>query len=165
MVNSFFVDSANLPPAALDQKHRLERDPSARTDPMAYQPGMERIDSDIKDRVLARAGAFDAAAFTTREVRRALDRETRGIDDFAALLSPAAAPFLEEMAAKARLETRKHFGNTVYLFTPLYIANFCENYCVYCGFNRYNDIRRMRLGPEQIEHEMAVIAKSGMASP
>ena len=162
MVNSFFVDSANLPPAALEQKHRLERDPSARTDPMAYQPGMERIDSDIKDRVLARAGAFDAAAFTTREVRRALDRETRGIDDFAALLSPAAAPFLEEMAAKARLETRKHFGNTVYLFTPLYIANFCENYCVYCGFNRYNDIRRMRLGPEQIEHEMAVIAKSGM---
>lgn len=162
MANSFLVDSANLPPAALEQKHRLERDPSSRTDPMAYLPGMERIDSDIKDRVLARAGAFAAASFTARDVRRALDREARGIDDFAALLSPAAAPFLEEMASKARLETRRHFGNTVYLFTPLYIANFCENYCVYCGFNRYNDIRRMRLAPEQIEREMAVIEKSGM---
>ena len=66
------------------------------------------------------------------------------------------------MAEKARIETRKHFGNTVYLFTPLYIANYCENYCVYCGFNCYNDIRRMKLTMEQIEHEMKIIADSGM---
>ncbi len=66
------------------------------------------------------------------------------------------------MAERARLETSKHFGNTVYLFTPLYIANYCENYCVYCGFNCYNKIRRMKLTMEQIEHEMKVIADSGM---
>ena len=81
---------------------------------------------------------------------------------FKALLSPAAEPFLEEMAQRARLETSKHFGNTVYLFTPLYIANYCENYCVYCGFNCYNHIQRMKLTMEQIEHEMKVIADSGM---
>ncbi|MBR1458406.1 MAG: 2-iminoacetate synthase ThiH, partial [Oscillospiraceae bacterium] len=69
---------------------------------------------------------------------------------------------LEQMAERARIETRRHFGNTVYLFTPLYIANYCENYCVYCGFNCYNHIRRMRLTMEQIEHEMQVIAESGM---
>ena len=56
----------------------------------------------------------------------------------------------------------KHFGNTVYLFTPLYIANYCENYCVYCGFNCYNHINRMKLNMEQIEHEMKIIADSGM---
>ena len=60
------------------------------------------------------------------------------------------------------METSKHFGNTVYLFTPLYIANYCENYCVYCGFNCYNHINRMKLNMEQIEHEMKVIADSGM---
>jgi 2-iminoacetate synthase len=84
------------------------------------------------------------------------------VDDLKALLSPAAQPFLEEMAQRARLETQKHFGNTVYLFTPLYIANYCENYCVYCGFNCYNDIRRVQLDRAQIEHEMEVIASSGM---
>ncbi|MBO4954745.1 MAG: 2-iminoacetate synthase ThiH, partial [Clostridia bacterium] len=66
------------------------------------------------------------------------------------------------MAQRAQQETSKHFGNTVYLFTPLYIANYCENYCVYCGFNCYNHIQRMKLSIEQIEHEMQVIAESGM---
>lgn len=84
------------------------------------------------------------------------------MEDFKALLSPAAEPFLEQMAQRARRETSKHFGNTVYLFTPLYIANYCENYCVYCGFNCYNHINRMKLSPAQIEHEMQVIAESGM---
>ena len=79
-------------------------------------------------------------------------------EDFKALLSPAAEPFLEQMAQKASIETSKHFGNTVYMFTPLYIANYCENYCVYCGFNCYNHIQRMKLTMEQIEHEMKIIA-------
>ena len=65
-------------------------------------------------------------------------------------------------AARARLETSRHFGNTVYLFTPLYIANYCENYCVYCGYTGYNHIQRMKLDMAQIEHEMQVIADSGM---
>ncbi|MBE5907073.1 MAG: 2-iminoacetate synthase ThiH, partial [Lachnospiraceae bacterium] len=68
----------------------------------------------------------------------------------------------EQMAQKARTETSKHFGNTVYLFTPLYIANYCENYCVYCGFNCFNHIRRNILDEAQLRHEMKVIADSGM---
>ena len=82
--------------------------------------------------------------------------------DFAALLSPAALPFLEEIAQAAQRETRKHFGNSVNMFTPLYIANYCENYCIYCGFNCHNKIRRAMLNAEQIDMEMAAIAKSGL---
>ena len=66
------------------------------------------------------------------------------------------------MAAKATIETRKHFGNSVYLFTPLYIANYCENYCVYCGFNCHNKIRRAKLDKDGIRREMEAIAKTGM---
>ena len=94
--------------------------------------------------------------------RRALDKEEKGPEEFAALLSPAADPFLEEMAEKAMLETRKHFGNSVYLFTPLYISNYCENYCIYCGFNCHNKIKRAKLDMEGIEKEMEAIAKSGL---
>ena len=160
--SDLIFDAAGLPPAALERKHRLERDPSCRTDPMAYLPGMEVIDSDLKDRVRAAMSSYDPSAYTAADVRRALERERFGEDELRALLSPAAAPFLEKMAERARAETVKHFGNTVYIFTPLYIANHCENYCVYCGFNCYNPIRRMKLDKTQIEREMEVIAKSGM---
>ena len=129
---------------------------------MEYMPGMEIIKSDIRETVMAHVEEYDYDKYTARDVRAALDHETCSVEDFKALLSPAAAPFLEEMAQKARIETGKHFGNTVYLFTPLYIANYCENYCVYCGFNCYNHINRMKLNMEQIEKEMQVIADSGM---
>ena len=162
MGNQFFVDSARLSEAALEKKHRLETDPTSRKDPMEYLPGMEKIESDICEKVISQMKAYDASKYTARDVRRALEHETCTVEDFKALLSPAAEPFLEQMAQRARMETSKHFGNTVYLFTPLYIANYCENYCVYCGFNCYNDIHRMKLTPEQIEHEMQVIASSGM---
>ena len=162
MENQFFVDSGHLSPAALAQKHRLETDPSSRKSHMEYLPGMEIIQSEVCQQVLSQMNAFDYSRYTARDVRAALDHETCSIEDFKALLSPAAEPFLEEMAQKARKETSKHFGNTVYLFTPLYIANYCENYCVYCGFNCYNHINRMKLSMEQIEHEMKVIADSGM---
>ena len=162
MENQFFVDSEYLSPAALEKKHRLETDPSSRKNHMEYLPGMEIIQSDVCRQVLSQMDAFDDSIYTARDVRAALDHETCSVEDFKALLSPAAEPFLEEMAQKARMETSKHFGNTVYLFTPLYIANYCENYCVYCGFNCYNHINRMKLSMEQIEHEMKVIADSGM---
>jgi 2-iminoacetate synthase len=129
---------------------------------MEYMDGMEKITSDIQDLVLKAFNSYDYNKYTARDVRNALDHDTCTIEDFKALLSPAAEPFLEEMAIKARNETGKHFGNTVYIFTPLYIANYCENYCVYCGFNCYNHIHRMCLNTEQIEHEMKVIAQSGM---
>lgn len=162
MENQFFVDSARLSEAALEKKHRLETDPTSRKDPMEYLPGMEKIESEICEKVISQMKAYDASKYTPRDVRMALEHETCTVEDFKALLSPAAEPYLEQMAQRARMETSKHFGNTVYLFTPLYIANYCENYCVYCGFNCYNDIHRMKLTPEQIEHEMQVIASSGM---
>ena len=162
MENQFFVDSQYLSPEALEKKHRLETDPSCRKSHMEYLPGMEQIDSNIRDMVLSQMNAYDPSQYTAKDVRAALEHETCSIEDLKALLSSAAKPFLEEMAERARLETSKHFGNTVYLFTPLYIANYCENYCVYCGFNCYNHIKRMKLNMEQIEHEMKVIADSGM---
>ena len=162
MENQFLVDSEYLSEAALAKKHRLENDPSSRKDPMEYLPGMEQIESDICRKVMEQVNGYDYSAYTARDVRAALEHETCTLEDFKALLSPAAEPFLEEMAQRARMETSRHFGNTVYLFTPLYIANYCENYCVYCGFNCYNHIRRMKLTMEQIEKEMKVIADSGM---
>ena len=162
MDNQFFVDSEFLSPEALEKKHCLENDPSYRKSHMEYLPGMEVIESDVCSNVMAQMKSYDPSAYTLRDVRAALEHDTCTIEDFKALLSPAAEPFLEEMAQKARRETSKHFGNTVYLFTPLYIANYCENYCVYCGFNCYNHINRMKLTMEQIQHEMQIIADSGM---
>ena len=162
MENQFFVDSEHLSPESLAKKHRLENDPSSRKNHMEYLPGMEVIKSDVCANVMAQMNAYDPAKYTAADVKAALEHDTCTIEDFKALLSPAAEPFLERMAQRARLETSKHFGNTVYLFTPLYIANYCENYCVYCGFNCYNHINRMKLNMEQIEHEMKVIADSGM---
>ena len=162
MENQFFVDSQALSPAALEKKHRLESDPAFRKSHMEYLPGMEVLDSDLKDRVLAEMQSYDYTRYTAADVKAALEHTTCSLEDFKALLSPAAAPFLEEMARKAHGETQRHFGNTVYLFTPLYIANYCENYCVYCGFNCYNHIQRMKLTMVQIQHEMEIIAQSGM---
>ncbi|MBP3595069.1 MAG: 2-iminoacetate synthase ThiH [Lachnospiraceae bacterium] len=162
MENQFFVDSEHLSESALEKKHRLETDPSSRTNHMEYMPGMEQISSDICEQVMSQMEEYDYSRYTAKEVRAALEHETCSVEDFKVLLSPAAEPFLEQMAERARLETSKHFGNTVYLFTPLYIANYCENYCVYCGFNCYNHINRMKLTMEQVEHEMKVIADSGM---
>ncbi len=162
MKNDFFVDSMYLSKGALERKHQLENEPAARTNHMEYMEGMEQIESDVCESVMKQMQEYDYHKYTARDVMVALEHENCTIEDFKALLSPAAEPFLEEMAQRARLETSKHFGNTVYLFTPLYIANYCENYCVYCGFNCYNHINRMKLSMEQIEHEMQIIAKSGM---
>lgn len=160
--NQFFIDSDKLSEEALARKHQLETDPSSRTNHMEYMEGMEQISPEIREKTLAAMDDYDYSKYTARDVQMALVHETCSVEDFKALLSPAAAPFLEQMAQKAKIETGKHFGNTVYLFTPLYIANYCENYCVYCGFNCYNDIHRKKLTAEEIEHEMKVIADSGI---
>lgn len=162
MENKYFVDSDKLSEAALKKKHELENNPESRTNHMEYMSGMEQINSDICGKVISEIKSYDYNSYTAADVRAALSHENCTVEDLKALLSPAAEPFLEKMAERARLETQKHFGNTVYLFTPLYIANHCENYCVYCGFNCYNDIRRMKLDTAQIEHEMKIIADSGM---
>ncbi|MCD8205331.1 MAG: 2-iminoacetate synthase ThiH [Clostridia bacterium] len=162
MANDFFVDSEFLSPAALEKKHMLENDPSSRTNHMVYAEGMERIPSDVMEHVMCEVKSYDPSSYTQSDVMAALAHERCTILDLKALLSPAAAPFLEKMAKRARDETGKHFGNTVYIFTPIYIANICENYCVYCGFNCFNHIKRMKLSEDQIEREMEIVEKSGM---
>ena len=131
------------------------------TDAEDYHPGMEAIDSDIMDTVLSEVKGFDPSSYTESDVRRALSGDP-GIEGFAALLSPAAGDMLEEIAVRAREETRKHFGNSVCMFTPIYTSNYCQNNCVYCGFNIHNKIRRACLTPDEVDIEMAAIAKSGL---
>lgn len=134
-----------------------------RIDHMKYLPDMEVLeDSDIGEQVVSRMKAYDYNKYTADDVKRALEAEYLSTEDFGALLSPAAEPFLEQMARRATIETSKHFGSSVCLFTPLYIANYCENYCIYCGFNCHNKIRRAKLDYDGIRREMEAIAKTGM---
>lgn len=102
------------------------------------------------------------AEFSEEDVRRALNRTTLADGDFMALMSPAAAGLLEEMAQKANRLTTRHFGRTINLFTPLYLSNFCTNHCVYCGFNCRNQIHRSMLTLEQVDAEGRAIAATGL---
>lgn len=133
-----------------------------RTNHMEYMEGMEVLESDVMDKVVSAMNQYDYEKYTAADVRLALQHDIRTPDDFAALLSPAAEHFLEEMARLAQAETRKHFGNSVYMFTPIYISNYCENYCIYCGFNCHNKINRAKLTYEEIDKEMAAIAATGL---
>lgn len=126
-----------------------------------YMPGMEILDSDVMSRVLEARESFDPSSYTEADVRRAI-RSEPSVEGFAALLSPAAAPFLEETAVRARELTRAHFGNSVCMFTPLYVSNYCTNRCVYCGFNSGNRIDRLRLEPEVVARELDAIAETGL---
>lgn len=129
---------------------------------MEYMEGMEVLESDVMDKVISEMNDYDYNKYTVNDVRRALSKEYLNLEDFKALLSKAAEECLEEMAQRAKVETRKHFGNSVYMFTPIYIANYCENYCIYCGFNCHNKIRRAALNEEEIHKEMAAISKTGL---
>ena len=139
-----------------------EQRKESRTDHMAYLPDMEVISSDLMEQVITKMNAYDYNLYTAADVEQALSREVLREQDFAALLSPAAEGYIEEMAQRARTETRKHFGNSVYMFTPLYISNYCENYCVYCGFNCHNRIHRAKLNYDEIKEEMKAIAATGL---
>lgn len=136
--------------------------PENRIDHMEYLLGMEVLESEVQQKVIERMEAYDYNKYTEKDVKAALAHRECTPEDFEALLSPAALPFLEEIAQKAQQETRKHFGNSIYMFTPLYIANYCENYCIYCGFNCHNKIRRAKLNEAEIEQEMQAIAKTGL---
>lgn len=99
------------------------------------------------------------AAMTDADVRRALAKERLDVDDFMALVSPVAAPYLEQMARLSRKYTEERFGRTMSMFIPLYITNSCSNSCVYCGFHRSNPMARTILTAEQIEDECKAIKK------
>lgn len=143
-------------------KEILENQKKNRIDHMKYLPGMEVMETDILDQVIEAMNNYNYQQYTPSEVIRAIAKDNQSPEDFQALLSPAAVPFLEKIAQKAQEETRKHFGNSIYMFTPLYLANYCENYCIYCGFNCHNIINRARLNQEEIKKEMEEIAKTGL---
>ena len=139
-----------------------EHNAEERCDHMTYMDDMEQIPHEILDKVVAEINSYRAEDYTASDVIRAIESDRCSLEDFKALLSPAAEPFLERIARKARLETRKHFGNSAYFFTPIYISNYCENYCIYCGFNCHNKIKRAKLSMEEIHEEMKAIAETGL---
>lgn len=129
---------------------------------MEYLDSMENIGSEIQDKVISAMNDYNPDNYTDEDVINALNDDVCTVEDYKALLSPSAEKFLEEIAQKARYEKQKHFGNSVYMFTPLYISNYCENLCVYCGFNCKNKIHRAKLNYEEIEREMQAISKTGL---
>ncbi|EIM65499.1 2-iminoacetate synthase ThiH [Desulfobacter postgatei] len=116
--------------------------------------------------IVERYRDFDVPHFfdqvSDQDVIRSLAKEKPGPMDFLTLLSPRAAGHLEVMARKAHHLTVQYFGRTIQMFIPLYISNYCNNGCAYCGFNHRNPILRRRLSLEEIEIEAEAIAKTGM---
>src|ERR1017187_4706514 len=98
---------------------------------------------------------------TTLDVERALQKKSLSMDDFASLLSPAAAPYLENMATKSHELTQRRFGNTIQMYVPMYLSNECQNICTYCGFSMNNKILRTTLSDEHILKEVEVIKSYG----
>ena len=97
-----------------------------------------------------------------RDVENALGKNRLTAMDFLSLLSVHAEPYLEEMAQKAHRLTLNHFGRVIHFFTPMYLSNFCNNHCVYCGFNAKNTIERKHLTLDEVEREAEAISRSGL---
>ena len=98
---------------------------------------------------------------TTQEVENALAKNKRNLDDFLALISPAAQPYLEQMAQLSHELTIKRFGKTIQMYAPLYLSNECQNICTYCGFSLDNKIKRKTLTESEITLEVAALKKAG----
>jgi len=99
---------------------------------------------------------------TATDVRRALSRPRRTLDDFLALVSPAASPYLEDMARLSQALTQQRFGKTIQLFAPLYMSNECQNICTYCGFSQDNPIRRRTLTDTELLLEALALKAMGV---
>lgn len=98
---------------------------------------------------------------TDDDVRRVLNKRKLTPEDFLVLISDKAGEYLEELAQKSHALTTQYFGNTVSLYTPLYIANYCVNKCAYCGYNYDNKIHRKKLTIDEIENEAKAISDRG----
>ena len=98
---------------------------------------------------------------TEHDVLRALSNTKRDLEDFKALISPAANPYLEQMAQLSRQLTKKRFGNTIQMYSPMYLSNECQNICTYCGFSMTNKIPRRTLTDAEILKEVAYIKSKG----
>ncbi|MDR2892168.1 MAG: 2-iminoacetate synthase ThiH [Deltaproteobacteria bacterium] len=119
-----------------------------------FYPELQRVQA------LDAQGVIRAADAGT--VQAALARPVLSEEDFLTLLSPAALPFLEDLARRAQAETLRNFGRGIQFFTPLYLANYCTNRCVYCGFSTKRDIKRRKLSLEEVEIEAKAIAATGL---
>ena len=104
--------------------------------------------------------AFSAVSKT--DIQRAIGSDSGDVEDLIALLSPAAEELLEEMAVKSRELTLRYFGRTIQLYTPMYLSNYCENRCLYCGFKADNKFKRRLLGPQEVEREARAISEMGL---
>ncbi|MBR8463956.1 2-iminoacetate synthase ThiH [Campylobacter sp. faydin G-24] len=133
-----------------------------KTDHMRLKPHMQDIGDEIMNEILREREAYEPSSYTETDVLAALDAKICSLEHFKALLSPVAIKFLEPMAQFSSKKTREFFGLNITLFTPLYISNFCDNYCVYCGFNSKNKIMRARLDDDGARRELEEIAKSGL---
>ncbi len=98
---------------------------------------------------------------TSADVERALKSPRLGKCDLAALLSPAAEPYLGVMASRSTAITGQRFGKTIQLYAPLYVSNLCANRCLYCGFSAENKIERRALTLDEAEAEALLLQKRG----
>lgn len=98
---------------------------------------------------------------TSNDVLRALSNSKRDLEDFKALISPAAKPYLEQMAQQSGSITKKRFGNTIQLYAPMYLSNECQNICTYCGFSSTNKIPRRTLSNDEILKEVSYLKAKG----
>ena len=98
---------------------------------------------------------------SAKEVEIALSKNKRTLDDFLALISPAAQAYLEQMAQMSHEVTKKRFGKTIQMYVPLYLSNECQNICTYCGFSLGNKIKRKTLTENEITREVEVLKKAG----
>ncbi|MGS0729911.1 radical SAM protein, partial [Shewanella sp. 0m-11] len=101
---------------------------------------------------------------TANDVERALHQAAGNLDSLLALLSPAAEPYLEQMAQLSAALTRQRFGASVGMYIPLYLSNLCANECDYCGFTMSNKIKRKALSNDEVSDEMRLIKAMGYDS-
>lgn len=129
---------------------------------MQYFAHMQEIKSDILTKVLTQTKDYNENEFNKDDVLDALNSEYLSVENLKALLSSAAEDLIEELVFKAAKIKQRYFGNNISLFTPLYLSNFCNSKCVYCGFQKGNKIVRAKLNENEIRQEMQAISKTGL---
>ena len=117
--------------------------------------------SEVLDKISWEETTARIQSKTDADVRRALQKEHCDVEDFMAMISPAAEPYIETMARLSQKYTRERFGKTVSMFIPLYLTNSCTNSCVYCGFHVANKMKRTILTPDEMIREFEAIKKLG----
>lgn len=120
---------------------------------MSFKTTFEQYDWDTLEK--------EIYGISSDDVAQVLQKEKIGLEDFKTLISPAAKPFLEQMAQRSHALTKKRFGNTIQMYIPMYLSNECQNICTYCGFSMTNKIRRKTLTDAEIIKEVKHIKQLG----